>query len=46
MAINIKDKKTKLEDAASIYEKRNEDESEKSKWKRMNRSQKITHFRT
>lgn len=46
MAINLKNRKTKLEERASIYEKRNEDESEKSKWKRMNPSQKITHFKT
>ncbi len=41
MAINLKNRKTKLDERASIYEKRNEDESEKSKWKRMNPSQKI-----
>ena len=46
MAINLKNRKTKLDERASIYEKRNEDESEKSKWKRMNPSQKITHFKT
>lgn len=46
MAINLKNKKTKLDEQAAIYEKRNEDESEKSKWKRMNRSERITHFKS
>lgn len=46
MALNVKGKKTSLDEQASIYEKRDESESEKSKWSRMNREQKITHFKT
>lgn len=46
MALNLKGKKTSLDEKAFIYEKRDEEESEKSKWNKMNRQQKITHFTT
>lgn len=46
MALNVKGKKTSLDEQASIYEKRDETESEKSKWGRMDRKQRITHFKT
>lgn len=46
MALNVKGKKTSLDEQASIYEKRDEGESEKSKWDRMDRKQRITHFKT
>lgn len=46
MAMDVKGKKTSLREDASIYEKRDEEESEKSKWARMNRQQRITHFKT
>lgn len=46
MALNVKGKKTSLDEQASIYEKRDEGESEKSKWSKMDRKQKITHFKT
>lgn len=46
MALNIKGKKTTLDEEACIYEKRDENESEKSKWSRMDKSEKITHFKT
>lgn len=39
-------KKTSLGEGASIYQKRDESESEKSKWRRMNRAQKWVHFKT
>lgn len=46
MALNVKGKKTSLDEEAFIYEKRDEHESEKSKWSRMSREEKITHFKT
>lgn len=46
MAIDVKNKKTSLDEEAAIYEKRDETESGKSRWKKMNRSQKITQFKT
>lgn len=46
MAQNIKYKKSSLKDDASIYKKRDEDESEKSKWGRMDRRQRWAHFKT
>ena len=46
MAIDVKNKKTSLDEEAAIYEKRDEEESGKSRWKKMNRSQKITQFKT
>ena len=46
MALNTKGKKTSLDDKAFIYEKRDEEESEKSKWSRMDKKQKFTHFKT
>lgn len=46
MALNTKNKKTSLEEDAFIYEKRDEEESEKSKWDKMNREQKVVHFKT
>lgn len=46
MALNIKYKKTSLDENASIYSKRDEDESERSKWSRMDRQQKWVHFKT
>ncbi|MCM1245892.1 MAG: hypothetical protein NC293_09655 [Roseburia sp.] len=46
MAMNIKGKKTSLDEQASIYEKRDEEESEKSKWSRMDQEQRKTHFKT
>lgn len=46
MALNVKGKKTSLDEEAFIYEKRDEEESEKSKWSKMDRKQKITHFKT
>ena len=44
MAVNLKNKKTTLQDNASIYAKRNEDESEKSKWEKMDGQQKRSYF--
>lgn len=46
MAQNIKYKKSSLKDDASIYKKRDEDESEKSRWSKMDRRQRWTHFKT
>lgn len=46
MALNTKGKKTSLDEKAFIYEKRDEEESEKSKWSKMNRQQKKVHFKT
>lgn len=46
MALNVKGKKTSLDEQASIYEKRDEGESEKSKWNRMDRGERLTHFKT
>ena len=40
----FQNKKTSLGEGASIYQKRDESESEKSKWRRMNRAQKWDHF--
>lgn len=45
MALNIKYKKTSLDENASIYSKRDEDEPERSKWSRMDRQQKWVHFK-
>lgn len=45
MALNIKHKKTSLEEDAFIYAKRDEEESEKSKWSKMNKEQKISYFK-
>lgn len=45
MALNIKYKKTSLDENASIYSKRDEEESERSKWSRMDRQQKWIHFK-
>ena len=42
----FQNKKTSLGEGASIYQKRDESESEKSKWRRMNRAQKWDHFKT
>ena len=44
MAININNKKTKLSDEASIYTS-HKTVSEKETWKKMNRSEKRTHFK-
>ncbi len=46
MAVNIRGKKTSLDESAAIYAKRNEDESEKSRWKRMTKEEKLDHFKT
>lgn len=46
MALNTKNKKTSLDEDAFIYEKRDEEESEKSKWGKMSREQKMVHFKT
>ena len=46
MAIDVKNKKTSLDEEAAIYEKRDEEDSGKSRWKKMNRRQKITQFKT
>lgn len=46
MAQNVKYKKSSLDEDASIYAKRDEQESEKSKWRRMDRRQKWVHFKT
>ncbi len=46
MALNTNGKKTSLDEKAFIYKKRDETESEKSKWSRMDRKQKFTHFKT
>lgn len=46
MAINLKGKKTSLEEEALIYEQRNENQSEKEKWSQMDAQQKRTHFMT
>lgn len=46
MAIDTKHKKTSLEEDAAIYEKRDETESEKSRWKKMDRKEKFTQFKT
>lgn len=45
MALNIKYKKTSLDENASIYSKRDEDEPERSKWSKMDRRQKWVHFK-
>lgn len=45
MAQNIKYKKSSLKDDASIYKKRDEDEPEKSRWGKMDRRQRWTHFK-
>ncbi len=46
MAIDTKNKKTSLENDASIYEKRDENKSEKARWAEMSKAEKITHFKT
>lgn len=46
MALNTKYKKTSLGENASIYSKRDEDETERSKWSRMDRQQRWVHFKT
>ncbi len=46
MAFSTKNKKTSLGEDAFIYEKRDEQETEKSKWAKMNRDQKLVHFKT
>lgn len=46
MAFSTKNKKTSLGEDAFIYEKRDEQETEKSKWAKMNREQKLVHFKT
>ncbi len=46
MALNLRGKKTSLDESASIYAKRNEDESEKSRWNRMTKQEKMVHFKT
>lgn len=46
MALNVGGKKTSLDESASIYTKRCEDESEKAKWSRMSRQEKWIHFKT
>lgn len=46
MALNTKYRKTSLDENASIYSKRDEDESERSKWSRMDSKQKWVHFKT
>lgn len=46
MALNTKGKKTSLNEEAFIYAKRDESESEKSKWSKMNRKEKFVHFKT
>ncbi len=46
MALNLRGKKTSLDEGASIYAKRNESESEKSKWNRMTSKEKWVHFKT
>ncbi len=46
MAINLKGKKTKLDERASIYVQRDEGESEKSRWGRMNWRERLIHLKT
>lgn len=46
MAQNVKYKKSSLDEDASIYAKRDERESEKSRWRKMDRRQKWIHFKT
>lgn len=46
MALNVRGKKTSLDESASIYTKRCENESEKVKWSRMSRQEKMIHFKT
>lgn len=46
MAINLHGKKTSLDNGASIYEKRQENISEKEKWKNMDGRQKRSYFST
>ncbi|MGN1205889.1 MAG: hypothetical protein ACI4SQ_02745 [Eubacterium sp.] len=46
MAIDVRHKKTSLDEEAAIYEKRDETESEKSRWKKMDKKQKWTQFKT
>lgn len=45
MAINIKDKKTNLDDSASIYSKRDENQPEKERVKQMTTKEKFVHFK-
>ncbi len=46
MAINLNGKKTSLDEKASIYEKRQENLTEKEKWKNMDGKQKRAYFST
>ncbi len=46
MAVNLRGKKTSLDEEASIYTKRDESESEKSKWAKMTKQEKYIHFKT
>lgn len=46
MAINLKGKKTSLQENAEIYKKRLDEESEKDKLKKMNGRQKLSYFAT
>ncbi len=46
MAMNLEGKKTELDDKkASIYQKRNDEEPEKDKWKHMNKQERWKHFK-
>lgn len=46
MAINLKGKKTSLNEEASIYQKRTEELSQKERWQQMNAKQKRSYFAT
>lgn len=46
MAINLKGKKTSLKENAEIYQKRQDEESEREKLKKMNGKQKLSYFTT
>ena len=46
MALNIKGKKTSLEEEASIYQKRQDDIPERERLKQMSGKEKRQHFKT
>lgn len=46
MSIDLKNKKTTLEDKASIYSKRDDDISEKERFRNMSAKERLTHFTT
>lgn len=46
MALNKEFEKSALDESASIYAKRDESETERSRWSKMDRKQRWVHFKT